>query len=37
MKSNPIMVIKHDTTKRRNIPFDLKRKIGSLPIEAPTN
>lgn len=33
MKSNPIMIIKHDQTKKRSGPIDLKRKIGSLPSD----
>lgn len=36
MKSNPIMIIKHDQTKKRSGPIDLKRKIGSLPSDLPT-
>ena len=36
MKSNPIMIIKQDSTKKRNAPFDLKRKLGSLPIDTPS-
>lgn len=35
MKSNPIMIIKHDQTKKRSGPIDLKRKIGSLPSDLP--
>jgi hypothetical protein len=35
MKSNPIMIIKHDQTKKRSGPIDLKRKIGSLPFDLP--
>jgi len=31
MKTNPIIIIKHDTIKKRSGPTDLKRKIGSLP------
>ncbi len=33
MKSNPIMIIKHDQDKKRSGPIDLKRKIGSLPSD----
>jgi hypothetical protein len=29
------MIIKHDQTKKRSGPIDLKRKIGSLPTELP--
>jgi hypothetical protein len=37
MKNKPIMIIKQDSNKRRNTPFDIKRKIGSLPIETPSH
>ena len=35
MKSNPIIIMKHDQAKKRSGPVDLKRKIGSLPAELP--
>lgn len=35
MKTNPIMIIKQDSIKKRNTPIDLKRKIGSLPVDVP--
>ncbi len=31
------MIIKQDSNKKRNAPFDLKRKLGSLPIDTPSN
>lgn len=37
MKANPIMIIKQESNKKRNAPFDLKRKIGALPIDSPPN
>lgn len=36
MKKNPIMIIKHDQAKKKSGPVDLKRKIGSLPIDLPS-
>jgi hypothetical protein len=35
MKSNPIMIIKSDHSKKKSGPIDLKRKVGSLPLEIP--
>ena len=34
MKSNPIMIVKPDSHKKRNGPLELKRKLGSLPTDS---
>ncbi len=31
------MIIKHDQTKKRSSPIDLRRKIGSLPSDLPAH
>ena len=37
MKSNPIVVVRHDHASRRAHPTDLRKKLGALPSELPAH